>query len=209
MAIFTLMNSLNKDYQPCSALILAAGKSSRMGKPKFALKFNKKLTFLEEIINRYRSFGCQEIVIVMNEIGKDYLQSQSIELPDNCTIVINSHVEWERFYSVKLGLQALKLKTPTFIHNVDNPFVNYDVLASLVSQIEASDYIVPTYKGRGGHPILLSYRVYRALLAEEGNSLILSEFLKQYDKKRVIVDDDRVLININTKQVYKKMFGED
>ena len=198
------MNSLNKDCQPCSALILAAGKSSRMGKPKFALKFNKKLTFLEEIINHYTSFGCQEIVIVMNEIGKDYLQSQSIELPDNCTIVINSHLEWERFYSVKTGLQTLKLKTPTFIHNVDNPFVNTAILDDMLRVSANSDYIVPVYKHRGGHPILLSKKVINALILEEKNDLILSNFLKRYDKNTLKVTDSKVLVNINTVEDYSK-----
>ncbi len=208
MAIFTLMNSLNKDCQPCSALILAAGKSSRMGKPKFALKFNKKLTFLEEIISCYTRFCCQEIVIVMNEIGKDYLQSQAIELSENCTIILNSHLEWERFYSVKLGLQALKLKTPAFIHNVDNPFVNSELLDDMFRLSTTSDYIVPVYKNRGGHPILLSQKIINDLILEEKNDLILSNFLHQYDKKKYEVADASVLININTPELYQTFFNK-
>ncbi len=52
-----------------SAIILSAGKSSRMGVPKFSLMFDDKSTFLEKIINAYADFGCEEIIVVLNNEG--------------------------------------------------------------------------------------------------------------------------------------------
>lgn len=191
-----------ENNQFCSAIILAAGKSSRMGIPKFDLKFNKKLTFLEEIINCYTNFGCQEIVVLLNEKGTDYLESQSIQIPSNCTIVVNSHLEWERFYSIKLGMLQLQNSYPVFIHNVDNPFLNADVLSSLLQNHSNADYVIPVFEGRGGHPILVSNKVRTAIKNERKNDSVLSDFLKNYTKKAVRVADKKVLTNINTEAAY-------
>jgi len=200
------MDLQDKDIQPSSAIILAAGKSSRMGQPKFGLKFNKKTTFLEEIIGRYISFGCMQIIVVLSETGMEYLTSKSIELPSNCRIVINSHLEWERFYSVKIGLAGLQPKTNAFIHNADNPFVKTKILNGMSQLSSKSNYVVPIYENRGGHPILLSKKVINNLIAEERNDLILSNFLKKYDKKILIVTDPTVLVNINTIEDYNRYF---
>ncbi len=200
------MNSLNKEHQPCSVIILAAGKSSRMGLPKFGLKFNKELTFLEEIISHYTRFGCQQIIVVLNKTGKEYLVSKSIELPSNCRIVINSHLEWERFYSVKIGLAGLQPKTNAFIHNADNPFVKTKILNGMLQLTSKSNYVVPTYENRGGHPILLSKKIIHDLISEEKNDLILSNFLNSYNKKILEVTDSSILVNINTMKEYNRYF---
>ncbi|MCK5839504.1 MAG: NTP transferase domain-containing protein, partial [Bacteroidales bacterium] len=61
----------NQNPDKCnSAVILAAGRSTRMGRPKFALRFAKNLTFLEKIITGYSSFGCRQIIVVLNEQGR-------------------------------------------------------------------------------------------------------------------------------------------
>ena len=90
---------------------------------------------------------------------------------------------------------------------MDNPFVNTKILESLLSQDVNTDYIVPSFDGKGGHPILISNKVCQALISAEKNDLVLSDFLKGYDKKRVIVDDKRILININTHTKYQDFFG--
>lgn len=200
------MSDQKKNFRPCSVIILAAGYSSRMERPKLALSFDKNLTFLEKIIQEYYQFGCKEIIIVLNKEG-EYLANRLFLKLKNARIVLNEHPEWERFYSVKLGLQGLSQQHPVFIHNVDNPFVNTKILESLLSQDVNTDYIVPSFDGKGGHPILISNKVCQALISAEKNDLVLSDFLKGYDKKRVIVDDKRILININTHTKYQEFFG--
>ena len=52
-----------------SVVILAAGKSSRMGNLKFLLKYNERFTFIEKIIDTYQNYNCKEIVVVLNKEG--------------------------------------------------------------------------------------------------------------------------------------------
>jgi len=185
-----------------SVIILAAGRSNRMGSPKFAMVFNDKRTFLDEIIDRYNSFGCKDIVVVLNRDGITYLQKQKKKFPENVILTENTHLEWERFYSIKTAVLSLKNKFPVFIHNVDNPFVNHNVLKKLLT-FSISDYVVPAYKNHGGHPVLLSPVVCEKIATEKQNDIVFSEFLKRFNKTKIEVNDKNILVNINTKEDYR------
>ena len=195
-------------YDKCnSVIILAAGQSTRMGRPKFALKFDEKFTFLEKIITGYNSFGCRQIIVVLNEEGELYLKENPIKFFDNISIVTNFHLEWERFYSIKVGLKQLNPSSGAFIHNVDNPFVNIQVLKSLQGELAETDYVVPFFKGRGGHPVLLSKKIIKHIIAEKSNELNFRGFLKRHTKKVVEVGNERVLVNVNTGKDYKRFIN--
>ncbi len=193
----------NKKY---SAIILSAGKSSRMGVPKFSLKFNETSTFLENIINEYSDFGCNEIVVVLNRDADAFLKQIGLKLSRMVKVVINEYPEWERFYSLKLGAKGLKIPSNTFVSNIDNPFVNHDVLNRLALAGEGFNYVNPTYNGKGGHPFLISEKVIVDLIEEEQDQIHLKEFLGRYSKTSVEVDDERILVNINTEDEYRKFF---
>ena len=102
----------------CSVIVLAAGFSGRMGIPKFALRFDENRTFLEEVVEQYDIFGCQEIIIILNKVGKKQYDELNIPFAQNVKIVINHHPEYERFYSIKAGLKNIKSDRKIFIHNV-------------------------------------------------------------------------------------------
>lgn len=190
-----------------SAIILSAGKSSRMGVPKFSLRFNETSIFLENIIDEYSKFGCNEIVVVLNPGGASYLKQLELKLPSNTKIVINEQPEWERFYSLKLGAMGLIIPTNSFVSNIDNPFVNQDVLNRLASKGEGFNYVNPTYNGKGGHPFLISEKVITDLVSEEKDQFHLKEFLIGYTRKSVEVSDEKILVNINTEEEFKRFFN--
>jgi len=198
------MTIKNKKY---SAIILSAGKSTRMGLPKFSLKFNSTTTFLENIINAYKSFGCEEIVVVLNPEGATLLEQLNLNIPLEVKVVINQHPEWERFYSLKLGAKGLKNITPTFVSNIDNPFVDSDILQALALSIQKADYTYPSIKGKGGHPILLSEKIIGDLTTESKDEIHLKEYLGRYSKFAVEVDDEKIFLNINTDDEYRRLFN--
>jgi len=195
--------SNNKKY---SAIILSAGKSSRMGVPKFSLRFNANTTFLENIINQYLGFGCDEIIVVFNPDGVSFLKQLQLTFSPKVKIVINHHPEWERFYSLKLGAKGLNYINHTFVSNIDNPFVNPKVLETLALSSEKVDYVYPTFNSRGGHPFLISDRIIDDLNSEPKDEMHLKEFLGRYSKCAVEVDDDMVLANVNTDEEYRRLF---
>jgi len=196
-----------KSDKKYSTIILSAGKSTRMGVPKFSLKFNKTTTFLENIINEYSTFGCEEIVVVLNPDSVAFLEQLKLKFPRNIKIAINEHPEWERFYSIKIGAKSLNSVIPVFISNIDNPFVNKKVIESLALSSESADYVYPIFNGKGGHPFLLSAKVITDLSTEDKDQIHLKEFLGRYSKNTVEVNDEKILANINTHEEYRRFFN--
>lgn len=201
------MKEITKNEKEFSAIILAAGKSERIGFPKLSLNYNKNRVFCEHIVEEYYDFGCKEIVFVVNEIGFKYLDNNKIIFPENVTIAINKYPDWHRFYSLKVGVKGLMKERTTFVHNVDNPFVNVKVLNKLLVNSTVADYLTPEYKGKGGHPILISETIVKNVKRHREDQLHFKEFLNQYSMARIPVDDEKVLVNINTSEDYKRYFN--
>jgi molybdenum cofactor cytidylyltransferase len=189
-----------------SAIILSAGKSSRMGVPKFSLMFDDKSTFIEKIVNAYADFGCEEIIAVLNNEGVEHFTRLKIHLPSVARIVVNLHPEWERSYSLKTGAKALNNLNPVFISNIDNPFVNPVVLESLALHIDNYDYVFPVFNGKGGHPFMISERFVHDLITNPDDKLHLKVFLDRFSKRAVEVMDEKVLVNVNNQEDYNNIF---
>jgi molybdenum cofactor cytidylyltransferase len=199
---------MSPSHTDFSAIILSAGRSSRMGVSKFSLHFDNHSTFLERIVNTFCDFGCVEIIVVLNTDGVADLKKINNELPQNVKIAINSHPEWERFYSLKTGVRSLKNVSPVFISNIDNPFINVDVLKLLAEKITEHDYIYPSFNGNGGHPFLLSEKVISDIISEQEDQLHMRDFLFQYSRSAVEVNDEKVLLNINSIDDYRRIIGD-
>ena len=190
-----------------SVIILAAGKSERLGFPKLSLMFNDNTTFIEHIANAYHDYGCVEIILIVNDTGKRYISDHNLKFPSNTKIVPNGHPDWHRFYSLKLGAIQTKENNYVFIHNVDNPFVNQQVFCELLNSSDKADYISPQYNGKGGHPFLISSKIIQDLKSYKSDQKHLKEFLNQYTRLRVPVTDENILVNINTLEEYRKFFS--
>jgi molybdenum cofactor cytidylyltransferase len=188
------------------AIVLAAGNSKRMNFWKPFLKFDKDNTFIEKIISIVLNWGCQEIVVVINKDIKN--QSEYFDqLPEKVTCVLNEYPEFERFYSVKLGLGAIRSSSFCFIQNVDNPFISPEILDILYKHRSNEKYISPVFEGKGGHPVLLNRKNINQILNWPVNSAIFKEVLKTMECRVVEMPDDRVLININSPEEYQRFFN--
>ncbi len=181
----------------CSVIILAAGRSSRMGKPKFLLELDNGTSFLEYIVRQYEEFGIVNIVVVLNNDGIIQIKKYPQILTHKAQIVLNKHPEYGRFYSIKTGLQFCKTDF-VFIHNVDNPFAKKKVLDKIYDAIIEADVIKPIIDGKGGHPVLISRKVIDFIVHEKQNDLNLNEVLQRFTTKRVEVQDNSILLNINS-----------
>jgi len=183
-----------------SVVILSAGLSERMGQPKMFLKWNH-LTFIENIVKGYEKFGCKEIIVVLNE--KDYTPFKWLKMDcDVLKIIKNNHVDWGRFYSLKLGLSALSSANHCFINNIDSPFVDQKVLSEMSSLINNHNYVVPVWNNIKGHPVLIGRKIIEIILDENDFKLNIKEYLKKFNCTLCSVDNEKILININTIEDY-------
>lgn len=135
-----------------SAIILSSGLSERMGQPKALLKWNHETTFIEKIIGEFHRFGCQQVVCMINTAIE--IACTTFDVPSNVKFVVNHHPEWGRFHSIRTGLGAVKETDFCFIHNVDNPFVNRDIVEKLYRYGMAIAGVRPCTTVRGATPCL-------------------------------------------------------
>lgn len=193
-----------EENKKVNALILAAGNSKRMNAPKPFLKFDQTTTFIEKIITGYQKFGCNEIVIVVNTESIEAIRKFQT---DNITLVINENLELERFHSAKLGFQRMQDCDFCFLQDVDNPFITKDILTYVFSENLPDQYIIPSYKGKGGHPILLPKSIITDLKKLSKQIANLKDFLSEYKSYKLEIPNKDILININTLEDYNFYFN--
>ncbi len=185
------------------AVIAAAGKSSRMETPKLFLKFDQKRTFIEKIVDEFLDFGCQQIALVVNQDNYDFSCNLFYKNADKVHVVLNDRLDFERFFSIKLGSITLVNCSFCFIHNCDNPFINQEILTDIYNKKENDFFVQPTYKSHGGHPILISKSIINNIVNSKQNDTNLKEFLSAFQVKRVEIENENILLNINTQAEYQ------
>ena len=184
-------------------LILAGGNSIRMGYPKPWLKTKKNTTFLSEIISVYKQIGIINITVVLNEeCATSEWKKEISEIKPNATIVINKEVDKGRLFSIQLGLKATN-SDYIFIQNVDNPYIEKDVLNQLLISDEKNEITIPSYKEKGGHPVIINSIVKHEIIHNYSNYKTLKDVFNLFPKSYVLVNSSSVLLNINTREDFE------
>lgn len=190
------------------AVIPAAGKSSRMDSYKPLLKFDNDRTFIEKIVDEFLNFGCNEIIVVVNEeIYNNAWDNILSKFESKVSVIINKRLHFERFYSIKLGLGKLKSRQASFIHNCDNPFINQSILSTIFKNRISEGSVSPVYNNIGGHPILISKPIIERIIHSKENDANFKDVIHLFPSKKINIDDKDVLTNINTQLEYQEFLN--
>ncbi len=177
-----------------------------MGSFKPLLSYDNERTFIEKIIDEFLDFGCSEIVVVVNEeIYNNAWDKVLSKLDSKVNVIINDKLEFERFYSIKLGLTELKNKKNCFIHNCDNPFVNQEILRSVFENKIPDGYVSPSFDKQGGHPVLISEPIINSIINSAKNDANFKDVINSFPCKRININIKDILTNINTVSEYQQM----
>lgn len=184
-------------------VILAAGESSRMQKPKALLPFlNEGITFIERIVNTYLSAGIKKITIVTSE--KINYELNLLFSYGDIKMITNTRPQLERMYSVYLGIKEVSNDQYVYIQDCDNPFVPVEIIHELYKHKNEADYIVPMFNAKGGHPILLSPKIVKHIKAlhQVTTEDTLKNHLRSFIRKNIPVKTDSIHVNINTPELF-------
>jgi len=205
--------STTKDPKPrtgaVSAIILAAGRSQRMGAFKPLLPFGSQ-TVVDHCVEHMRRGGVEMIIVVVG------LGSRAEELKnhlDNSTIIfaVNPDPESEMSVSIACGVRALPAGIQAVVINpVDHAAVPPEIVATLVSEWQKGARLVkPTWQSRGGHPVLIDLEFREELLALDPNGGLKTFFkVHQTEVKRVEVNSNYIARDMDTWDDYAALHQE-
>jgi molybdenum cofactor cytidylyltransferase len=193
-----------------AAVILSGGESRRMGSPKALISY-RGATFLQHLLDVARHPKVTPVLVVLGPHA-DHIRKE-VAL-DPSSVVINHDWEKGQLSSIQaalLHLAAANQQTDgIMLFLVDHPLVS----AALVNQLIAEFYrsgqpiVLPTFRGKRGHPVIFAQRLYEELLAaplEKGARTVVwahgSEILE------VPTDEEGVVLNLNDPEAFRKALG--
>ncbi|HMD32704.1 MAG TPA: nucleotidyltransferase family protein [Candidatus Acidoferrales bacterium] len=148
-----------------AAIILAAGESRRMGRPK-ALLACQGTTFLGNLLRStaHTAIGIRRVVL---GAAADEIQHAAGLPPE--IVVINKDWPKGQLSSIHAGLRSLpEGKTDgVLIFPVDHPLISPQLVDQMIKAFRAKSpqVMMPAYEGHRGHPVLFAASVYAELLA--------------------------------------------
>lgn len=194
-----------------AAIILAAGESTRMGRPKALLPDPGGRPFVARLVRTFADAGVTQVVVVA---GTQRPAIDAALAADGsaatCSVVTNPAPQRGQLSSLWTGLDALKHAPPeaVLVTLVDIPMV----AASTVSQVidawrERHPPVArPAFRGRHGHPVLFDWRLAGALHAaplDEGARAVVHQH--EAEIVNVDVDDEGCVVDVDTPGDYARV----
>lgn len=207
-----------------AGVILAAGRSSRMGAPKLLLPWpppearhavkrtlpsgSARWTMLEAAVDVLRPW-CQGIFIVVH-----HERERIAALPGvaGCTLVPGDPSP-EMFGSIVAGLRAVQHWNESgnepvsriLLHPGDHPEVGANIITRLLDESTGhpNQAILPEYRGKGGHPVVVSSLLVPGILSWHGQGGLRAYWEAHPNLVvRIPVDDESCTRDLDTPDVY-------
>jgi molybdenum cofactor cytidylyltransferase len=190
------------------AVILSAGESSRMGRPKALLPIDG-VRFIEKIVTALKSTRVNEIVTVLGH-NADEMRQKISDLP--VTIVVNPDYKQVQLTSLIAAIRNIesgeKYRVDAIlVHLVDHPYINADLVNVMIDRFYETKklIVVPRHQGRRGHPVIFSRALFPELLAapvDQGAKTVVHAHRDQ--TLEIDTDDAGVTVDIDTPEEYRK-----
>jgi len=190
-----------------SAILLAAGKSERMGRNKLLMPFEGG-TVIARTLDNLATSKAGEVMVVLGsharEIG-DALGKRPV------TFVLNPDYARGMSTSLITGLRMISKRAKfALVALGDQPFVAPKTYDRLIEVALCTDkgLVVPVYQKQRGNPILIHAGYFPEMMGFTGD-VGGRELFKLYpdDVLEVKVQDEGVLINLNTTKEYERHIG--
>jgi len=148
------------------AIVLAAGRSSRMGRAKATLPIDERDTFLTRIVRTFLAAGVDDVVVVVGHEAEDIAASFAASgLP--ARFVVNPEYDRGQLSSLVAGLSLVDRPgvAAVLVTLVDIPLVSEATVRAVVERYRrtGAPIVRPTSGDRHGHPLLIDRALFDAL----------------------------------------------
>jgi len=189
------------------AVVLAAGKSERMGKNKLLLKLKGK-TLIALILDALEASKVDEIIVVL---GNKPWEIADVIKPrlNRIRIVVNERYEEGMTSSFKTGLGHIEHADAALLVLGDQLILDPIFVNVIIKQMEKSRgkvlIVSPIYKGKRGHPVLFSKELFNEILNLEENEVIRDVIHRHSDSLLTIEGAEWTVMDIDTPKDLRKL----
>lgn len=189
-------------------IILAAGKSTRFPGNKLLARIGDEY-MVEKVIKTVMKSRADEIIIVTGH-ESDKIESIVWGMRDDrIKLIHNPDYEEGQSSSVKRGVaEVMNEVDAVIIHPADVPFITSDDVNNLINlyEITNSTIIVASHKGRHGHPILFSRRLFKEIMNISEEKRGLKEVVEKHREEIVEVESSPyTVVDIDTLEDLEKV----
>jgi molybdenum cofactor cytidylyltransferase len=191
-----------------SAILLAAGSSSRMGQAKQLLPLGSG-TVLAQTLEHARAAAVDEVVLVLGSSAEPIRHQLPQTLLAGVKVVVNRSYEQGMASSLRSGLSALDPQSAAALIILgDQPFTLPETLDRIIQAYRDSgaQIVIPTHQGTRGNPVLLDRSVFSEAMALEGDVGCRAIFRNHLEGiVNVEVEDVGVLLDIDDREDYERL----
>jgi molybdenum cofactor cytidylyltransferase len=189
-----------------AAVILSAGESSRMGRPKALLPIDGQ-TFIERIVGALTLAGLTRIMVVLG-FNADELRRKIEHLP--VEIVVNPDYKLGQLSSLQTAIRLLERDehcAGMLVHLVDHPYIDPALVRVMLQRFAAAPslIVVPRHQGKRGHPVLFARPLFAELLAapiDQGAKAVVNAHVNE--TLEIDTDEVGVTLDIDTPELYRQ-----
>ena len=215
----------NNSVESFPLILLAGGRSSRMGVPKGLMPYQGCPWLLEQF-RRFRVAGGKRVIVALGFCREDYLRhfpwlAGDAQVPAslsglNISIAVNPHPQRGPFSSLQSAIAALKEEDHpgVFVLPIDVPGPGREVFEAMSRAFGGSlKALIPCFKSKGGHPVLLSrpFIIHLAGIAPDAMDARLDFQIRALPRNRVAripVPDEQISMNMNRPEDFKHYLKE-
>jgi CTP:molybdopterin cytidylyltransferase MocA len=187
-----------------AAILLAAGRSRRMGAFKPLLPFGVR-TVIEYCLGNLHAAGVEDLVVVVGHRAEDVReQLKSLDVG----FAVNADPDSEMSVSIARGVEQVSNGArAVIIALVDHPAVPPETIKILIDEWRLGARLVQLeHEGRGGHPVLIDLAYREELLALDPQSGLRALFAAHGDEvRRVPVESPYVARDMDTWEDYRRL----
>lgn len=187
-----------------SAIILAAGLSTRMGALKQLLPYGDR-SVIEQVVSVLLNCPIDEIIVVTGH-RHDEIHERLAKYP--VRLALNARYREEMLTSIQCGWAESNPGTDAVMHVLgDQPQIEEAVVKILVAAQRESGgaILVPSFNHRRGHPILIDGK-YRAEILGLAGLETMRDFMQAHAEQihHITVETDSILRDMDTPADYQR-----
>jgi len=193
-----------------SAVILAAGTSSRMGETKQLMKLGDAY-ILEKVIHKCLSFPFTEIITIIGHDSEDI--TTKIQIHDSrFKWILNKEFKAGMSTSFHTALLHIKKSSSFMVFLGDQPFIKESTIQSIVNEgivqmrTKKTPFVIqPCYQGRRSHPVFFGFHQkmdFSSITDDRGARDVIKQLKSRIDIE--VNDDPYLFFDIDTQADYEK-----